>query len=52
MLVLHNTGSSEQTIDVSQFGSFTELRAAIGLSDASLDGTTLVLGPQMSVVLG
>lgn len=52
VLVLHNTGSSEQTIDVSQFGSFTELRAAIGLSDASLDGTTLVLGPQMSVVLG
>ncbi len=52
VLVLHNTGGSEQTIDVSQFGSFTELRAAIGLSDASLDGTTLVLGPQMSVVLG
>ena len=52
VLVLHNTGGTEQTVDVSQFGDFTELRAAIGLSDASLSGTTLVLGPQMSVVLG
>ena len=52
VLVLHNTTGSEQTIDVSQFGDFTELRAYIGLSDATLSGTTLTLGAQTSVVLG
>jgi glycosidase len=52
VLVLHNTTKTPQTIDVSQFGSFTELRAFIGLGDASLSGTTLTLGGQTSVVLG
>ena len=52
VLVLHNPSSSAQTIDVSQFGSFTELRAFIGMEDATLSGTTLTLGAQTSVVLG
>ena len=52
VLVLHNTGDSEKTIDVSQFGSFTELRAFIGMEGASLSGTTLTLGAQTSAVLG
>ena len=52
VLVLHNTTKTEQTIDVSQFGDFTELRAFIGLNEASLSGTTLTLGGQTSVVLG
>ena len=52
VLVLHNTTDSAKTIDVSQFGNFTELRAFIGLEDATLSGTTLTLGAQTSVVLG
>ena len=52
VLVLHNPGGSAQTIDVSQFGSFTTLRAFIGIEDAKLDGTTLTLGAQTSAVLG
>ncbi len=51
VLVLHNTTKTEQTIDVSQFGSFTELRAFIGLNEATLSGTMLTLGGQTSVVL-
>ena len=52
VLVLHNTTDAAKTIDVSQFGDFTELRAFIGLEDATLSGTTLTLGAQTSVVLG
>ena len=52
VLVLHNTTLSAKTIDISQFGSFTELRAFIGVEDASLDGTMLTLGAQTSAVLG
>lgn len=52
VLVLHNTTSSAQTVDVSQFGDFTELRAFIGIEDASLSGTTLTIGAQTSAVLG
>ncbi len=52
VLVLHNTTDSAKTIDVSQFGNFTEIRAFIGLEDASLSGTTLTLGAQTSAVLG
>ncbi len=52
VLVLHNTGDAEKAVDISKFGSFTELRAVIGLSDASLSGTTLTIGAQTSVVLG
>lgn len=52
VLVLHNTTKTEQTIDISQFGDFTELRAFIGFGSATLSGTTLTLGGQTSVVLG
>ena len=52
VLVLHNPGDSEKTIDVSQFGNFTELRAYIGMEGASLSGTMLTLGGQTSAVLG
>ena len=52
VLVLHNTSGSAKTIDVSQFGNFTELRAFIGIEDATLSGTTLTLGAQTSAVLG
>ena len=52
VLVLHNPGGSAKTIDVSQFGNFTEIRAFIGLEEATLSGTTLTLGAQTSVVLG
>ena len=52
VLVLHNPSGSSQTIDVSQFGNFTELRAFIGMEDATLSGTTLTIGGQTSVVLG
>ncbi len=52
VLVLHNPSITGQTIDISQFGSFTTLRAVIGMEDATLDGTTLTLGGQTSVVLG
>ncbi len=51
VLVLHNTTGSEQTIDLSQFGSFSTLSAFVGMSSASLSGTTLTLGAQTSAVL-
>ena len=50
VLVLHNTTLSAAEIDLSNLG-VTELRAAVGVEDASLDGTTLTLGAQTSVVL-
>ena len=50
VLVLHNTTQSAVTLDLSGLG-VTELRAAIGVEDASLDGTSLKLGGQTSVVL-
>ena len=52
VLVLHNPSGSKQTIDVKAFGDFTELRAYIGVEDASLSGTTLTIGGQTSAVLG
>ena len=51
VLVLHNPGRTEQTIDLSQFGDFHTLRAFIGLNDAVLSGTMLTLGAQTSAVL-
>ena len=52
VLVLHNPANSAKTVDISQFGSFTELRAFIGIEDATLSGTTLTIGAQTSAVLG
>ena len=50
VLVLHNSSSSSASVDLSGLG-VTELRAVIGLEDAALDGTSLQLGGQTSVVL-
>jgi glycosidase len=52
VLVLHNPSGSSQTMDGKAFGEFTELRACIGMEEASLSGTTLTLGGQTSAVLG
>lgn len=50
VLVLHNTSRYAVSVDISSLG-VSELRAAIGVGDASLDGTTLTIGGQTSVVL-
>ena len=50
VLVLHNTTDAGATVDLSELG-VTELRAVIGVGDASIEGTTLKLGGQTSVVL-
>ncbi len=50
VLVLHNTTNSAVTVDLSGLG-VSELRAAIGVESASLDGSTLSLGAQTSAVL-
>ena len=52
VLVLHNTGRSSKTVDLSVIGDFATLRAVIGLEEAELDGATLTIGGQTSVVLG
>ena len=51
--VLHNTTMNEITVDLSAATdiAFSEIRAVIGAGDATLDGTTLTLGSQTSVVL-
>ena len=51
--VLHNTTGEALSADLSLASdlSFTEIRAVIGAGNASLEGTTLTLGPQTSVVL-
>ncbi len=51
--VFHNTSSSEVTIDLSLYTDyqFSQLSGYVGLSQASLDGQTLTLGPLTSVVL-
>ena len=50
VLVLHNTTQNTATVDLSGLG-VTELRAVIGVEDARLEGATLTLGGQTSVVL-
>lgn len=51
--VIHNTTKSEITVDLSGYTGeqFRTLSAAIGRNGASLDGTTLTIGAQTSVVL-
>ena len=51
--VLHNTTTDEQRLDLKALGldRFTVLNAAVGMNDAKLDGTTLILGAQTSAVL-
>lgn len=57
LIILHNTSASETvTIDLKTldalkgFTSF-EIGDYVGVSDASIDGTTLTLGPQTTVIL-
>ncbi len=51
--VIHNTTNSEQTVDLSAVGiSGAELRAFIGVGEASLDGDMLTLSEKTSAVLG
>ena len=52
VLVLHNPSRSAQKVDLSAFGSFSTLRAAIGLGGAKVSGTTLEIDGQTSAVLG
>ena len=52
-LVLHNPSGSSSTLDLAALGlgEFTRISGFVGMNDASLDGTTLTLGSQTSVVL-
>ena len=52
--VLHNPTGSAVTVDLSSVMDipFTQINAAIGAGTATLDGTTLTLDSQTSVVLG
>ena len=58
-MVLHNTTNKSVTLDLSQIGGghFTKLAAFIGVTsfedpaETSLNGTTLIIDPQTSVVL-
>ena len=51
--VIHNTTTSEVTIDLSKYPQIPKevLAAFAGVGTASLSGTTLTLGAQTSVVL-
>ena len=52
VLVIHNTTMSYKTVDLDGLGyTLGNLRAVIGVEDASLDGTTLEIGRQTSVVI-
>ncbi|MCD7756371.1 MAG: hypothetical protein LUJ09_08655 [Firmicutes bacterium] len=49
--VLHNTTTRTITVDLSELGDFTYIADYIGLSDVTLEGTTLTVGAQTSVIL-
>jgi len=51
--LLHNTSTEEYRFDLSASDdyNFTEICDFIGVSDARIEGTTLVLGPQTSVIV-
>ncbi len=53
VLVLHNTTGSAATLDLAALGlgEFTQISGFAGMKDAVLEGTTLTLGSQTSVVL-
>ncbi len=52
VLVLHNPGRGYQTVDLSAIGAFTSLRAVVGMGSAELNGASLDIEGQTSVVLG
>lgn len=51
--ILHNVSTDVQEIDLSSLGleSYTSLNAFVGLGDARLEGTKLIISGQTSVVL-
>jgi len=51
--LFHNTSTEEISYDLSKCGgsSFSQLCGAIGTGSAVLDGTTLTVGPQTSVIV-
>ena len=56
LVLLHNTSTEEVTYDLSTCADLagielTTLCDSIGMGDAKLEGTTLTLGPQTSVIL-
>ena len=52
VLVLHNPSGGTGTVDLAALGlEYSQLCAVIGMEEASLDGTTLTIGGQTSVVL-
>lgn len=52
VLVLHNPSRGTKTVDLAAIGPFTTLRAVVGLGGAELNGTSLTMEGQTSVVLG
>ncbi|MBO4847970.1 MAG: hypothetical protein J5586_02345 [Clostridia bacterium] len=53
VIVIHNTTGSSAAIDLSKITdlSVSEIRAVIGMEEATLDGTTLTIGSMTSVIL-
>ena len=53
MAVIHNVGDEAATVDLSAAGvTLDRINGTVGLGTASLDGTSLTLDGQTSVVLG
>ena len=51
--VIHNVGDEAATVDLSAAGvTLDRITSTVGLGTASLDGTSLTLDGQTSVVLG
>ena len=50
LLLFHNNGTTPVTYDLQEYG-VSALCDYIGMSDATLDGTVLTLGPQTSAIL-
>ena len=50
ILLLHNNGNTAVTYDLQAYG-VSALCDYIGMSDATLEGTVLTLGPQTSAIL-
>lgn len=55
LLILHNVDTEEKTIDLTSISglasAYTELKDYVGMGNASLNGNTLTIGAQTSVIL-
>lgn len=50
--IIHNTTTDKLSVDISTLGySYTELKEIIGLGNATLNGTTLTIDGQTSIIL-